>query len=126
MIFALLIAAIIWNLGAWALGIPASSSHTLIGSIIGVGIANQLMAPAGNATSGVFGGTVRRRHDHGRRHVWAAGLHNTRPVFRSGRHDGGERFRPVTVRSIALAWVLTLPAAIILSATLYYVFRLLA
>src|SRR5262249_13190397 len=37
MIFALLIAAIIWNLGTWALGIPASSSHTLIGSIIGVG-----------------------------------------------------------------------------------------
>ena len=53
MIFALLIAAIIWNLGTWVLGLPASSSHTLIGSIIGVGIANQLMAPAGDATSGV-------------------------------------------------------------------------
>src|SRR5271163_846017 len=53
MVFALLIAAIIWNLGTWALGIPASSSHTLVGSIIGVGIANQFMAPAGNATSGV-------------------------------------------------------------------------
>src|SRR5215510_2123846 len=53
MIFALLIAAIIWNLGTWVLGIPASSSHTLIGSIIGVGIANELMAPAGTATSGV-------------------------------------------------------------------------
>src|SRR5262249_37797183 len=53
MIFALLIAAIIWNLGTWVLGIPASSSHTLIGSIIGVGVANQLMAPAGSATSGV-------------------------------------------------------------------------
>lgn len=53
MIFALLIAAIIWNLGTWALGLPASSSHTLIGSIMGVGIANQLMAPAGSATSGV-------------------------------------------------------------------------
>ena len=53
MIFALLIAAIIWNLGTWFLGIPASSSHTLVGSIIGVGLANELMAPAGNATSGV-------------------------------------------------------------------------
>ena len=53
MIFALLIAAIIWNLGTWALGIPNSSSHTLIGSIIGVGIANQIMAPAGAVTSGV-------------------------------------------------------------------------
>jgi PiT family inorganic phosphate transporter len=53
MVFALLIAAIIWNLGTWYLGLPASSSHTMIGSIIGVGIANQLMAPAGNATSGV-------------------------------------------------------------------------
>jgi PiT family inorganic phosphate transporter len=53
MIFALLIAAIIWNIGTWYLGLPASSSHTLIGSIIGVGLANQLMAPAGSATSGV-------------------------------------------------------------------------
>jgi PiT family inorganic phosphate transporter len=53
MVFALLIAAIIWNLGTWYLGLPASSSHTLIGSIIGVGLANQLMAPAGSATSGV-------------------------------------------------------------------------
>jgi PiT family inorganic phosphate transporter len=53
MIFALLIAAMIWNLGTWLLGIPASSSHTLIGSIIGVGVANELMAPAGSATSGV-------------------------------------------------------------------------
>ncbi|MGX1789362.1 inorganic phosphate transporter [Bosea sp. NPDC055332] len=42
MVFALLIAAIMWNLGTWALGLPASSSHTLIGSIIGVGLANQL------------------------------------------------------------------------------------
>jgi inorganic phosphate transporter, PiT family len=53
MIFALLLAAIIWNLGTWALGLPASSSHTLIGSIIGVGLANQFLAPAGDATSGV-------------------------------------------------------------------------
>jgi PiT family inorganic phosphate transporter len=52
MVFALLTAAIIWNLGTWWLGLPASSSHTLIGSIIGVGIANQLMA-ASSATSGV-------------------------------------------------------------------------
>ena len=42
MVFALLIAAIIWNLGTWWLGIPASSSHTLIGSIVGVGVANAL------------------------------------------------------------------------------------
>lgn len=53
MIFSLLIAAIIWNLGTWAFGIPNSSSHALIGSIMGVGLANQMMAPAGQATSGV-------------------------------------------------------------------------
>src|SRR5271170_7186243 len=52
MVFALLVAAIIWNLGTWWLGLPASSSHTLIGSIIGVGIANQLMSVK-TATSGV-------------------------------------------------------------------------
>ena len=52
MVFALLIAAIIWNLGTWYLGLPASSSHTLIGSIIGVGIANALMHGQ-DGTSGV-------------------------------------------------------------------------
>ena len=43
MVFALLIAAIIWNLGTWWLGLPASSSHTLIGSIIGVGVMNAVL-----------------------------------------------------------------------------------
>src|SRR6202167_5078623 len=52
MVFALLVAAIIWNLGTWYFGLPSSSSHTLIGSIIGVGIANQLMATT-TGTSGV-------------------------------------------------------------------------
>jgi inorganic phosphate transporter, PiT family len=52
MVFALLVAAILWNLGTWYFGLPASSSHTLIGSIIGVGIANQLMN-ARTGTSGV-------------------------------------------------------------------------
>ena len=52
MVFALLVAAIIWNLGTWYFGLPASSSHTLIGSVIGVGIANQMMA-AKTGTSGV-------------------------------------------------------------------------
>ena len=52
MVFALLIAAILWNLGTWWFGLPASSSHTMVGSIIGVGIANQLMSAHTN-TSGV-------------------------------------------------------------------------
>jgi PiT family inorganic phosphate transporter len=52
MVFALLIAAIIWNLSTWWLGLPASSSHTMVGSIIGVGVANQLMNPH-TGTSGV-------------------------------------------------------------------------
>src|SRR5262249_44740415 len=52
MVFALLTAAIIWNLGTWYFGLPSSSSHTLVGSIIGVGIANQLMAVR-SGTSGV-------------------------------------------------------------------------
>ncbi len=45
MVFALLISAIMWNLGTWYLGLPASSSHTLIGSIMGVGLANSLLSP---------------------------------------------------------------------------------
>jgi len=52
MVFALLIAAILWNLGTWYLGLPASSTHTMTGSIIGVGVANQLLN-AGSGTSGV-------------------------------------------------------------------------
>jgi len=52
MVFALLIAAILWNLGTWYFGLPASSSHTMVGSIMGVGIANQLMNPR-QGTSGV-------------------------------------------------------------------------
>src|SRR3984893_2433373 len=52
MVFALLIAAILWNLGTWAFGLPASSSHTLIGSIIGVGVMNAIMRGR-DGTSGV-------------------------------------------------------------------------
>ena len=52
MVFALLIAAILWNLGTWWLGLPASSSHTLLGSIIGVGVANAMMHGR-DGTSGV-------------------------------------------------------------------------
>ena len=52
MAFALLVSAILWNLGTWYFGLPASSSHTLIGSVIGVGIANQLLSGK-SGTSGV-------------------------------------------------------------------------
>ena len=52
MVFALLIAAILWNLGTWWFGLPASSSHTMVGSIIGVGLASQLLNAHGR-TSGL-------------------------------------------------------------------------
>ena len=52
MVFALLIAAIIWNLSTWWFGLPASSSHTMVGSIVGVGLANQFMS-AHSGTSGL-------------------------------------------------------------------------
>jgi PiT family inorganic phosphate transporter len=53
MVFSLLAAAIIWNLGTWYFGLPASSSHTLIGSIMGVGLANALLASGGTVGGGV-------------------------------------------------------------------------
>ena len=53
MVFSLLIAAILWNLGTWWLGLPASSTHTMTGSIIGVGVANQLLNSSMEGTSGV-------------------------------------------------------------------------
>jgi PiT family inorganic phosphate transporter len=52
MVFALLTAAILWNLATWYKGLPASSSHTMIGSIIGVGVANQIMQ-GNSGTAGV-------------------------------------------------------------------------
>ncbi len=59
MVFALLLAAILWNLGTWWLGLPASSSHTLIGSIVGVGLANQWLT-GGAASNGVDWGQVKQ------------------------------------------------------------------
>lgn len=52
MVYALLFSAIIWNLGTWYFGLPSSSSHTLIGSIIGVGVANAMLHGR-NGLSGV-------------------------------------------------------------------------
>jgi len=43
MIFAILISAISWNIATWYRGIPCSSSHALIGAIVGVGLANALI-----------------------------------------------------------------------------------
>jgi PiT family inorganic phosphate transporter len=53
MVFALLFSAIIWNLGTWYLGLPASSSHTLIGAIMGVGLANSWISGAGEFGEGI-------------------------------------------------------------------------
>ncbi|WP_294357070.1 inorganic phosphate transporter [uncultured Sphingomonas sp.] len=53
MIFALLLAAVMWNLATWYVGLPNSSSHTLIGSVLGVGLANQLLHRGASGTSGV-------------------------------------------------------------------------
>ncbi len=49
MVAAILLTAIIWNLGTWWLAIPASSSHTLVGAILGVGIAYSLLPGTGEA-----------------------------------------------------------------------------
>ena len=58
MVFALLVSAITWNLGTWYLGLPASSSHTLIGSIVGVGLANSFMSAGHQFGDGVNWGKV--------------------------------------------------------------------
>jgi len=51
-VFALLLSAIIWNLGTWYFGLPASSSHTLVGAIMGVGLGSSLLS-GGNLSEGV-------------------------------------------------------------------------
>ncbi len=53
MVFSLLISAIIWNVGTWYFGLPASSSHTLIGSIMGVGLANAMLSGSHSFGEGV-------------------------------------------------------------------------
>jgi PiT family inorganic phosphate transporter len=53
MVFSLLVSAIIWNLGTWYFGLPASSSHTLIGSIMGVGMANAILKNGSGFGEGV-------------------------------------------------------------------------
>src|SRR5215469_16323083 len=53
MVFSLLVSAIVWNVGTWYLGLPASSSHTLIGSIVGVGLMNSILSPSSNIGDGV-------------------------------------------------------------------------
>ena len=58
MVFSLLLSAMIWNLGTWYLGLPASSSHTLIGAIMGVGLANSMMSPGQVFGEGVNWGKV--------------------------------------------------------------------
>lgn len=60
MIFALLIAAVVWNLATWFVGLPNSSSHALIGSILGVGLANQLLSAGAGGTSGVDWGQAQK------------------------------------------------------------------
>jgi len=58
MVFSLLLSAIVWNLGTWYLGLPASSSHTLIGSIVGVGLMNSYLSPDSAFGDGVNWGKV--------------------------------------------------------------------
>lgn len=53
MVIAIPLAAIIWNFGTWYLGLPASSSHTMIGAIVGVVIAYSLMAGGHDPQAGV-------------------------------------------------------------------------
>jgi PiT family inorganic phosphate transporter len=60
MIFSLLFAAIAWNLATWYVGLPNSSSHALIGSILGVGFANQLISTSVGGTSGVDWGQAQK------------------------------------------------------------------
>src|SRR6266446_1939881 len=177
MVFALLIAAIIWNLGTWYLGLPASSSHTLIGLILMKDKENDLSKDEAatlntykksldNATKfipiwvkiavaialglGTMIGwkriVVTVGEKIGKSHLtYAQGASaelvaaatiaaadgyglpvSTTPVLSSGvagtMAANGSGLQMATVRNLLMGWVLTLPAAILLSATLYWTF----
>ncbi|HLK59474.1 MAG TPA: inorganic phosphate transporter, partial [Chthonomonadaceae bacterium] len=49
MVISVLLSALAWNVGTWYMGLPASSSHALIGSILGIGVASSLMSGKGIA-----------------------------------------------------------------------------
>lgn len=53
MVFSILLSAIVWNFGTWYAGLPNSSSHTLIGSIMGVGLAHSLLASGHSLSEGI-------------------------------------------------------------------------
>jgi phosphate/sulfate permease len=112
MVFALLIAAIIWNVSTWYFGIPNSSSHALIGSIIGVGLgaSAEVVAMATIAAADMWGWPVSTTH------VLSSGVAGTMAANRSGLQWS-------TLRNMIMAWVLTLPAAIMLSGALFWMFR---
>jgi inorganic phosphate transporter, PiT family len=59
MVFALLLSAIVWNLGTWYMGLPASSSHSLFGAILGVGLANAMLTAGHSFGDGVNWGKLR-------------------------------------------------------------------
>ncbi len=94
MIFALMLAAIVGNLGTRAFGLPNSSSHALIGAVLGVGLAKQPMS-SGDGTAGVAG-------------TLAA---------------NGSGLQASAGRNMALARIMTRPAAIRLAVTLFFIFR---
>ena len=79
MVFALLISAIIWNLGTWYMGLPASSSHSLIGAIVGVGSSKLPDGPGTQVRRG-------RQLGQGRRNVHGA----ARLAHRRVRVRGGD------------------------------------
>jgi phosphate/sulfate permease len=117
MVLALLISAIIWNVGTWYLGLPASSSHTLVGSIMGVGLANSMVAMATIQAADIYGLPVSTTH------VLSSGIAGTMAANRSG-------LQMATLRNILLAWVLTIPVCVLLgaatfSAALFVVFNVL-
>lgn len=49
LLFAIIMSSILWNLATWYLGLPCSSSHTLLGSIFGVGLAYTFISDTGVA-----------------------------------------------------------------------------
>ena len=146
MLAALFLAALIWNVGTWALAIPNSSSHALIGSLIGIsisaalkfdgslhqrvdwgqiwkvleallispligfiGAAAELVSAVVIGIAGFTGGPVSTTH------VVTSGITGTMVSSGAGVHMG-------TIWRIMLAWVLTLPATILISGALFYLF----
>src|SRR6266511_4016349 len=109
------VGAIVWNLVTWALGLPSSSSHALIGGVAGAGIA------AGGFAAVQWAGVTEKILLPSLISIFA-GIAGA--VLGAGAARKFSAVRWGIVRSILAAWLFTLPAAGLVAAAMFALTRI--